>query len=277
MTKNEFTKLNRLEDERERKLAFTTLYNVDSQKELLEQFESKVTALKVEPTTNKRMKKANREKLDRQNLEAQYTKLLELCLEYSHAMFFLYTKHSINKNITAYRRMALSLLDKDNVERAFSMLKRLRDYREPQQIEAPQPLRAIDNDCLALSNIESLRELLKGDLGVRSDQIEDKKFYIKMSIISLSTGANAKDIIDNEIGKIIYSDSDYISNLISDVQKYQANKKLSDRGIRNGVDKLRIPLSVKLKEKVGDKATHCRNFNHLVFLYRECLTSSTPK
>lgn len=269
-------KENRLQDERERKQAFLTLYSVDSQKDLLEQFESKLTALKVEPTTNKRMKKENREKLDRQNLEAQYTRLLELCLEYSHAIFFLYTKHSINKNITAYRRVALAILDKDNVERAFSMLKRLRDYREPQQTEEKKEIKFIDSDCLALSNIESLRATLKGDLGVRSDQIEDKKFYIKIAIVALAIGANYKEIIEGVKYNNIYNDKNYIESLLKDVREYQAERGLSDRGIRNGVDKLKIPLSLKLKEKIGDKATHCRNFNHLRFLYIECSTSSTP-
>jgi len=270
-------------DMQERNKAFYTLYGVESQKDILEQFRSKVISLKIEPITNKRLSaKTKREREEREVLK-QYTKLLELILNYSHAIFFLYSKSQINKNLIAYQKVALESIGEENVRKAFGMVKRLRDYKEPTEEltkNAEEPL-VINSDCLALEHIKTLKSDLENDnLNVRIDQKEDKKAYMKFAIISLATGATAKDITDIDyqidLDKSIYTDTSYINQLIKDIREYQKTrtKPLSERGIRNGIDNLKLPLSQKLKDKIENKnkkATHCRNFYHLVFLYNECI------
>jgi hypothetical protein len=276
-------------DIKERSEAFYTLYGVDSQKELLEQFESKVTALKVEPITNKRLSAKSKREREEKNLSEQYTKLLELILNYSHAIFFLYSKSQINKNLIAYQRVALKNIDESNVKKAFGLVKRLRDYKAPKEEpkeDKKEPL-VVNSDCLAVEHINTLKSDLESDnINVRVDQKEDKKAYMKFAIISLATGTTASEITDSsyniDLEKTSIFDSAYIGQLIEEIREYQETrqKPLSERGIRNGVDKLQLPLSANLKKELEEKAskakkelpTHCRNFNHLAFLYNECRT-----
>lgn len=317
---NERAKLNKIEDAQERENAFYTLYGVKTQKEILEQFKAKVVALKVVPTDNNRMKKENRDKLDQENYQEQYTKLLELVLEYSHAIFFLYSKWRINKNLTAYRKVAIESIHQDNVKKAFELIKRLRDYQEPTEEPREEPITVVDNDCLALKHIEDLKGILEeGNPNVRVDQKDDKLAYIRFAIVSLATGATASEIIDSLVAeekKSIY-DTKYINKLISEIREYQKKRTvgkkkkqtaLTERGVRNGVEKLNIPISktlyIKIKEsnikritvlqkklegtkkedekekiinlieKMKEDPTSCRNFNDFCFLYNECHTSS---
>ena len=277
---------------KERENAFYTLYGVDSQKDVLEQFKTKVVALKVVPYTNKRMSKAKIElKVDAQYQE-QYTKLLELILNYSNAIFFLYSRDRINKNLLEYRKIALKNIKKENVEKAFSNLARIYSYKEDTgesttDTEEPttdteEPTMIIDNDCLALEHINTLKTELAKDIKVMGGSVEDKKAYMKYAIVSLATGATPKDMLDTAYNidpkKSIF-DYEYINNLVMELRAYQTEraKPLSERGIRNGVDKLNLSMSKKLHEKVDKKYSHCRNFNHLIHLHKECKTSSTPK
>ncbi|MCK4441060.1 MAG: hypothetical protein KAU90_03580 [Sulfurovaceae bacterium] len=283
MNINEAKKIMKKETTIERESAFYTLYGVRTQKEVLEQFKREVTALKVIPFENKRMKKEKvAEKVNAQYQE-QYTKLLELILKYSHAIFFLYSKERINKNFSAYRKVAIESIKDDNVERAFKNFARLYNYKEPIATEEPKAIEepiAIDNNCLALEHIEKLRKELESDLKVMGGSVEDKKAYIKFAIISLAIGAMAKDITDESYQmdpKASIYDFSYIETLVSELRAYQKDRKLSERGIRNGVDKLKLAMSEALYTKTGKKHSHCRNFNHLIHLYKECLTSSTPK
>ena len=286
MELNKAKSIMKKETTKERENAFFTLYGVDSQKDILEQFRAKVTALKVVPFSSTRMSKAKlTEKIEAQYTE-QYTQLLELILEYSHAIFFLYSKERINKNFSSYRKVAIESIREDNVKKAFGQFKRLYNYKEETeetgQTEQKESQEAVNNDCLALQHIETLKSDLNGELSVMGGSVDDKKAYMKFAIISLATGANATDITDPkhtiDTGKAIY-DHLYIDTLIKEIRAYQETRKkpLSARGIRNGVDKLKLPLSTKLKEKIGEKATHCRNFNHLLSLHNECQTSSTQK
>ena len=272
-------------DIKERSEAFYTLYGVDSQKELLEQFESKVTALKVEPITNKRLSAKSKKEREDKKLSEQYTKLLELILNYSHAIFFLYSKSQINKNLIAYQRVALKNIDESNVKKTFGLVKRLRDYKAPKEEPKEKEPLVVNSDCLAVEHINTLKSDLESDnLNVRVDQKEDKKAYMKFAIISLATGTTASEITDSsyniDLEKTSIFDSAYIGQLIEEIREYQETrqKPLSERGIRNGIDKLQLPLSANLKKELEEKAskakkelpTHCRNFNHLAFLYNEC-------
>ena len=282
---NEAKKIMKSETTKERENAFYTLYGVDSQKDVLEQFKAKVTALKVVPYTNKRMSKAKIELKVNAQYQEQYTKLLELILEYSHAIFFLYSKERINKNFSTYRKVAIQSIKAENVERAFSQFKRLYNYKEAVE-EPTKPIEEpiiIDDNCLALEHINTLKDMLDKDIKVMGGSVDDKKAYMKFAIISLATGETARDILDIDYPIDPYHnaliDYEYIKNLIIEIREYQTkrSKPLSERGIRNGVDKLKLSMSKKLHEKVDEKYSHCRNFNHLIYLHKECRTSSTQK
>jgi hypothetical protein len=280
---SEAKKIMKSDATKERENAFYTLYNAESQKEVLEQFKSKVTALKVEQYENKRMSKTKVELKVNAQYQEQYMKLLELILEYSHAIFFLYSKERINKNFSAYRKVAMQSIKTENVERAFSQFKRLYNYKEA--IEEPiktreEPTETIDNDCLALEHINTLKTELAKDIKVMGGSVDDKKAYIKFAIVSLATGATPKDMlavdynIDPKKSIVAFEN---INTLITELRAYQTERKLSERGIRNGIDKLELPMSKALHEKVKGKYSHCRNFNHLIHLYKECITSSHQK
>jgi len=280
---NEAKKIMKSETTKERENAFYTLYSVDSQKDVLEQFRAKVTALKVVPYENKRMSKAKVQLKIEAQYQEQYIKLLELILEYSHAIFFLYSKERINKNFSTYRKVAMQSIKSENVEKAFSQFKRLYNYKEA--IEEPtktieESTMIVDDNCLALEHINTLEDMLEKDIKVMGGSVEDKRAYIKFAIISLATGATAKDILDVEynidLKKSIFNHK-YITNLVSELRTYQTERKLSERGIRNGIDKLKLSMSTKLHEKVDKKYSHCRNFNHLIYLHKSCQTSSTQK
>jgi len=298
---NEAKKIMKLETTKERENAFYTLYDVDGQKEVLEQFQAKVTALKLP----KRASKAK--------VQEQYINLLELVLEYSHAIFFLYSKDRINKNINAFKKMALAVIREENVIKAFKQFNRLYDYREqnqePQEPQEPQEQIIIDSDCLALEHIDNLQKELDNDITVSGGSVEDKKAYMKFAIIALATGATASEITDSsysiDLKKTSLFDSDYVGQLIGEIREYQETrqKPLSERGIRNGVEKLKLAITSNMKEKIegnhtsslerynvslkmwesGDKegrkplkpklTLHCSNFYDLNSLYIECLTT----
>jgi len=279
---NEAKKIMKSDTTKERENAFYTLYNVKSQKEVLEQFKSKVTALKVEPYQNKRMSKAKVELKVNAQYQEQYIKLLELILEYSHAIFFLYSKERINKNFSAYRKVAIESIKNENVEKALKQFNRLYNYKEPTEepTNTEEPIMIIDNDCLALEHIDTLKTELTKDTKVMGGKLDDKKAYIKFAIVSLSTGATPKDMLDVDYNidpKKSIVDFENINTLITELRAYQAERKLSERGIRNGIDKLELPMSKALHEKIKGKYSHCRNFNHLIHLYKECITSSHQK
>jgi len=282
MKLNEAKKIMKKETTTERESAFYTLYGVRTQKEVLEQFRSEVTALKVIPFKNNRMKKEKVEQKVNAQYQEQYIKLLELILKYSHAIFFLYSKERINKNFSAYRKVAIESIKKENVEKAFKSFNRLYNYQEPtEETEEPteEPILIIDDSCLALKHIEALKEQLSKDLKVMGGSVDDKKAYMKIAIVSLATGATAKEITDKgytiDPKRTIYN-TEYIETLISEIRAYQQTrvKPLSERGIRNGIDKLKLSMSETLYNKIDKKYSHCRNFNHLISLYKECLTSN---
>jgi len=300
-------KLNRADDLGEREKAFFTLYGVKSQKEILGLFEKEVKEIKIISTKKKLSKKAKEEQ--EQKIEEQYPKILELILKYSHAIFYLYSKNQINKNIVAFRKVAIEEINSENVDKAFKMINRLRDYKE--EPKTKEQTQTIDSDCVGLSHIEKLKKDLEEDnIKANTANLEDKRTYAKVAIIALATGARIGEILkDFEIDKnsTIY-DVEYIGKLLKEVQEYQSlrtdknGKKnpFSERVIRNGIDNLKLPLSQQLKEseeksyeasfekwqeahekwEQSDKAqrepakpilsTHCRNINHLNFLYKEC-------
>ena len=272
------------ENSKERENAFFTLYGVRTQKEVLEQFRTEVTTLKVTPYQNKRMSEAKvKLKIDEQYQE-QYIKLLELILKYSHAIFFLYSKERINKNLSNYRKIAIESIKSENVEKAFKQFSRIYNYQEPTTTKPQKEVKEIiDDNCLALEHINTLKEELKKDIKVMGGSVEDKKAYMKFAIISLAIGETSKNILDVEYPIDPYHNSiidyKYIETLIKELREYQTKrpKPLSERGIRNGIDKLKLSMSKNLYEKINKKYSHCRNFNHLIHLHRECKTSSTPK
>jgi len=279
----EAKKIMKTDTTKERENAFYTLYGVKTQKEVLEQFKARITALKVTPYQNKRMSKAKVQLKIEAQYQEQYIKLLELILEYSHAIFFLYSKERINKNFSTYRKVAIESIKAENVEKAFSQFKRIYNYKEPTTIKEPiEEPTIIKDDCLALEHISTLKSELAKDIKVMGGgTVEDKRAYIKFAIISLAIGITANDILDVNYNidskKSILDDKEYINTLVTELRKYQSGRKLSERGIRNGIDKLKLSMSENLHNKINKKYSHCRNFNHLIYLHKECQTSSSPQ
>ena len=205
-------------------------------------------------------------------------------MKYSHAIFFLYSKERINKNLSNYRKIAIESIKSENVEKAFKQFSRIYNYQEPTTTKPQKEVKEIiDDNCLALEHINTLKEELKKDIKVMGGSVEDKKAYMKFAIISLAIGETSKNILDVEYPIDPYHNSiidyKYIETLIKELREYQTKrpKPLSERGIRNGIDKLKLSMSKNLYEKINKKYSHCRNFNHLIHLHRECKTSSTPK
>ena len=297
-------KLNRRDDLKERENAFYTLYGVKSQKAILELFEDEVSKLKIIFTQEKKLSKKAKEMQEQKSKEVQYPKILELILKYSHAIFYLYGKSQINKNLIAFRKVAMINIDDENVDKAFKTINRLRDYKEEKEEEEEL---IITGSCLALGLIERLKKQLED--GVKANKggnKEDKEAYIQIAIIALSTGAKHKEILDEKLSysidpkKSLY-DVEYISNLLLNIQEYQKTRNFSERVVRNGIDNLELPLSQELQEKEAESyqssfekwqeahkeweqsdktkrepakpilSKHCRNINHLNFLYKECV------
>ena len=241
-------KINKSSDIVEREKAFYTIYEVTSQKDLLANFERDV---KIIAFATEKISKASKTKQNKA-LEQEYTSLLELMLNYSHAIFYLYSKSQINKNLIAYRKIALNHLNAKNVNDAFKLVARLRDYKEQEQEPKEEPLKVLDSDCVALEHINSLKDKLeKDDIDAKTGSKEDKIVYMKIAIIALGTGARIGEIISTfeaNPNNTIF-DAKYLNRLLKEVQEYQGEREFPERTIRNGIDNLKLALSKKLQKQ----------------------------
>ena len=252
------------------------IYQTSSKKELLAQFDSKLSGVKGSATQ-------------------RYIHLLEQVLFYSHAIIFdhgVQTAHNYRQNFmsTAKKNKLLKLSNED-VEKAFSFLNRTEKKALTKEVstvtETPQKSTLEGDDkCIAKDEIRDLKAQLDDETYElsRGQKKEDKEAFIKIAIVALSTGARLNDIMENltistKKAKIFFNDGLTVQEGVilglepKTVQSYikSIRKHYSDRigkvdistGIRKAVKKLNIP--------------NCGNLNHLNALYKECLTSSTQK
>ena len=262
----------------ERNELLTALYQTTSKGDLLAQFDSKLSGAKG--TTAQR-----------------YTHLLEQIVFYSHAIIFghgVQTAHNYRQSFmtTAKKNKLLKLNNKD-IEKAFKFLNRTEKKdiikatsTEPQK-QANKQSSESNDDCVARTEIKRLKAQLDNKTYelAKGQKEEDKEIFIKVALVALSTGARLKDImedltvstkkgviyfddgISSKEGVILELDAKTVQGYLKAIRSHYSDRiaKGTDisTGIRKAVKRLNIP--------------NCGNTNHLNQLYKECLTSSTPK
>jgi len=261
----------------ERTDLLTAIYQVSSKKELIAQFDSKLSSAKGSATQ-------------------RYTHLLEQIVFYSHAIIFghgVQTAHNYRQNFmsTAKKNKLLKLSNKD-VEKAFSFLNRtekkalIKEFSTVTETPQKSTLES-DNKCIAKDEIRDLKAQLDNETYElsRGQKAEDKEIYIKIAIIALATGARFSDIMENLIistkkgvtifddglkvqeGVILELDTKTVQSYLKSIRKHYKTKieaKMDiGTGVRKNIKKLKIPKG--------------QNINHLNAIYKECLTSSSPK
>jgi len=240
----------------------------------------------------------------------QETGLLKLVTKYSYAILYCYGHISIRNNRDEYRKEAVKVLgslkkvsrnfksgsrvievdDREDygtklVYDAFDLIKIPTEPKEPKT--SKKDLNDSSNTCIAKDEINRLKEELdtKSYKLSKGQKEEDKKIFIKVALVALSTGARLKEITetlelsskkgviyftneeDTEEGIILELDIKTVRAYLKDIRSHYSERiaKGTDisTGIRKAVKRLNIP--------------NCGNTNNLNTLYRDCLTSSTPK
>ena len=260
----------------ERNELLTALYQVTTKTDLLKQFDSKLSSAKG--STNQR-----------------YTFLLEQVLFYSHAIIFnhgIQTAHNYRQSfMTTAKKSKLLKLSNEDIETAFSFLNRTEKKSIVKTIELQNSPKneSLENNssCIAKDEIKRLKAQLDNKTYelAKGQKEEDKIIFIKVALVALSTGARLKDIMEDltvstkkgviffddgikqEEGVILELDVRTIQSYLKAIRSHYSDRiaKGTDisTGIRKAVKRLKIPK--------------CQNTNNLNALYRECLTSSTPK
>ena len=258
----------------ERNELLTALYQVTSKSDLVKQFEAKLSGAKG--TTAQR-----------------YTFLLEQVLFYSHAIIFghgVQTAHNYRQAfMTTAKKSKLLKLSNDEIEKAFSFLNRTEKksiLKTESKNTSQTANKEVTGDCIAIEEITRLKAQLDAktyDIA-KGQKVEDKETFIKIALVALSTGARLKDIMEDltvstkkgvtyfdygikkEEGVILVLDTKTIQSYLKAIRSHYGDRigKVDiSTGIRKAVKRLNIP--------------NCGNINNLNALYRECITSSTPK
>jgi len=258
----------------ERNELLEALYQATSKSELLEQFESKLLGAKGTGTQ-------------------RYTYLLEQIVFYSHAIIFghgVQTAHNYRQSFMSVAKNSKTLkLDNEEIEKAFSFLNRTekKSILKETQTAPKTDTKKVTGDCVAIEEITRLKaqldtkeyELAKGQ------KVEDKETFIKIALVALSTGVRLKDIMEDltvstKKGVTLFNDGITTKEgviLVLDTKTIQSHLKAirshyGDR-IAKGTD-----ISTGIRKAIKRlKIQNSKNINHLNALYRECLTSSTPK
>jgi len=165
--------------------------------------------------------------------------------------------------------------------------------------------------CIAKDEIKDLKAQLdnKSYKLSRGQKAEDKEAFIMIALVALATGARLSDIMENlkvstkksktyfddgltvQEGVILELDTKTVQNYLKSIRKHYSDRigKIDiSTGIRKAVKSLNISISPsiieeikeknkKLKKPKNENIKYCQNTNHLNALYKECLTSSTPK
>jgi hypothetical protein len=215
----------------------------------------------------------------------QYQGLLELLLRYSYAIFYDYKTVSIINNRLKYRQEAMKILNNDDVEKAFIFIARATEPKEPKT--SKKDLNNSSNACIAKDEINRLKEELdtKSYKLAKGQKEEDKQIFIKVALVALSTGARLKEITETlelssrkgvtyfinedeeEEGIILELDIKTVRAYLKDIRSHYSERIAKGTDISTGIRKAVKRLSI----------ANCGNTNNLNSLYKQCLTSSTPK
>ena len=175
----------------ERSTLLKALYEVESKSELVEQFNAKLSGAKG--TKSKR-----------------YTYLLEQLLYYSHAIIF---GHGVQTAVNyrqsfmsvAKNNKLLGLSDKE-IEKAFSFLNRtgksdIKKKNDKKQISVTKTntIESVKTNCNAKEEIQKLKEQLdtKSYTLSKGQLSEDKETFIKIALVTLSSGATQYEILNS--------------------------------------------------------------------------------
>ena len=253
------------------------IYQTSSKKELLAQFDSKLSGAKGSATQ-------------------RYTHLLEQVLFYSHAIIFdhgVQTAHNYRQNFMSTAKKNKSLkLSNTEVEKAFSFFNRtekkalVREINEATKTPQNSTLES-NSECTAKDEIKGLKAQLDNESYElsRGQKSDDKEVFIMIAIVALATGARFGEIMENliitvrkgviyfddgltvEKGVILGLEPKTVQNYIKSIRKhYKARIEAKidiGTGVRKNIKKLKIPKG--------------QNLNNLNALYKKCLTSSTHK
>lgn len=246
-------------------------------------------------------------KKDLENIKGRkserYTQLLETIIKYSHAIIFdqsIQTAHNYRQAFMAMTKDSLAIESKE-VETAFSFLHRTEKKLIETALEPKEESVVSDNEepleCVAYSEIGRLKEELENETYIltRGQKDKDKKTYIKIALVALSTGARLKEITETmsvtqerkktyfnmskdnkEEGRILSLDTKTVRGYLNDIQAHfkESIDRNTDigRGIRKNIKALNIKSTDYLREEASKfDIEFCENLNHLNILYRECL------
>jgi len=170
-------------------------------------------------------------------------------------------------------------------ERTEKQLQKIKSSKEQKQQNKDGS--AVNDSCIAKDEVRRLKAQLDNKTYelAKGQKKEDKEIFIKVALVALSTGARLKDImedltvstkkgviyfddgISSKEGVILELDAKTVRGYLKAIRSHYSDRiaKGTDisTGIRKAVKRLNIP--------------NCGNTNNLNTLYRECLTSSTPK
>jgi len=235
------------------------IYGATTQKELQELFRDDLTECKKLPKGK------------------QYIRLLELLVRYSYAISFDYSTATINNHRTEYRKISKSILDDTSVNKAFSF------FSSPIKSQAKEKTVKdieVDDKCEAIAQITRLQAQLIDETYIvtRGQKEEDKRVYIKVSILALATGSRLTEIMEKlEVttkdkqthfngvhSKILVIDINTTKKYLKEIREHYHERLIKKVDISTGLRKAIKQLDI----------SGAGNINDLNKFYRDCLESN---
>ena len=262
------------------------LYGATERSELLKQFDSYLTVNAKGTKNNQKMV------------------LTQQLLFYSHAIIYNQRVQTANgwrqRFISTAKKNKKLNLSSSEVNEVFSFFNNTKKEKivsaVPQKKQNNPTLDEIESletqlgnkTCeLARDEIKRLKAQLDNETYelAKGQKVEDKEIFIKVALVALSVGARLSEIMENLTvstrkgvtyfndglketeGVILELDTKTVQSYLKAIRSHYSDRiaKGTDisTGIRKAVKRLNIPK--------------CQNTNNLNQLYKECLTSSTPK
>lgn len=204
----------------------------------------------------------------------QYIRLLELITHYFYAISFDYSTATINNHRTEYRKIAKTILDDKIVSKVFSFLNSpVKSQAKEKQIKDIK----VDDKCEAITQITRLQTQLIDETYTltRGQKEEDKRAYIKVSILALATGSRLTEIMEKlEVttkdkqshfngvhSKILVIDISTTKKYLKEIREHYHERLIKKVDISTGLRKAIKQLDI----------SGAGNINDLNKLYRDCL------
>jgi len=286
----------------ERNELLTALYQVTSKSDLLKQFDSKLSSAKG--STNQRYTF-----LLEQVLFYSHAVIFGHGIQTAH-------NYRQSFMTTAKKSKLLKLSDED-IETAFSFLNRTEKKSIVKTIELQNSPKneslEINSSCIAKDEIKRLKAQLDNKTYelAKGQKEEDKIIFIKVALVALSVGARLKEIMEDlsistkkgvvlfddgikqEEGVILELDTKTVQSYLKAIRSHYSDRIAKGTDISTSIRKSILGMNIKfIGNNTSRKIKHPKtkkvirvveykdiatSLNHLNALYRECLTSSTPK